>query len=121
MFLTKEEIWKKKDLEKELIKVWGGEIYVRGLTGEERDDFEKKVFLDKEGNENERFKNFRAELIVRTVVNDKDEKVFDMSDVAKLGTKSAKEINKIFEVAQRLSGLGKEDIDDLTKNSKTTL
>jgi len=95
-------------------------VYVRGLTGTERDDFEKKVFLDKDGNENERFKNFRAELIVRTVVNEKGDKIFDMGDVTKLGTKSAKELNRIFEVAQRLSGLGKEDIDDLTKNSKTT-
>ncbi len=122
MFLTKEQILNKDDLEKELVKVWGGEVYVRGLTGRERDEFEEKVFLNKEGDERQqRFKNFRAELVSRTVVDDKNKRLFNTSDIEKLGNKSARELSKLFEVAQRLSGLGKEDIDDLTKNSKTTL
>ena len=116
MFLTKEQILKKQDLPVETvyIKEWDGEVRVRGLTGKERDDFERIVFSDQETG----WINFRAKLIALTVIDDKGELLFSSSDIQELGKKSGNALDKIFAVAQRLSGLRKEDVDEITKNSE---
>jgi hypothetical protein len=46
MTLTRDSILNAKDLKKELVKVpeWGGEVYVRCMTGSERDAFESEAY-----------------------------------------------------------------------------
>lgn len=116
MFLTKEQILKAKDLKEETVNVpeWGGSVKVRSLTGRERDEFERDVFND---GDKSTWENFRAKLVALTIVDEKGERIFTSSDVHALGNKSALALDKIFSVSQRLSGLRKEDVEEMTKNS----
>ena len=45
--------------------------------------------------------------------------MFTDRDVERLGKKSALALDRIYEVAQRLNGIGKKEIDELTKNSES--
>ena len=120
-FLTKEAILNADDLKMEEVEVpeWGGTVGVRTITGTERDDFERSVYGNKVMEEETAdFKNFRAKLVAMTVVNPADRsRLFSLEDVEALGKKSASGLDKVFAVAQRLAGLGKKDIEELTKNS----
>jgi len=116
MFLTKEQIFEVKDLktEKVHIKEWNGDVFVRTLTGAERDKFEKSIFnIDT----NKRtFENLRAKLVVAVCVDEEGNQLFSEKDISALGKKSAHALDKIFEVGQRLSGITKDDVDDMSKN-----
>lgn len=118
MLLNKEQILKVEDLPSETVQVpeWGGEVRVRTMRGDERDDFEADVFETRGDKVQTNRKNFRAKLLARTIVDDKNERMFSDADIKDLGRKSAKALDRIFAVAQRLNGLSKEDEDALVKN-----
>ena len=120
MFLTKEAILSKDDLVKELVSVpeWGGDVYVRCLTGTERDDFESSLVSKKGKSQDTNFKNLRAKLVALTVVDESGVRIFDDTDIPALGKKNAAALDRLFDKAQELSGFKKEDIEDLTKNSE---
>ena len=61
-------------------------------------------------------KNLRAKLIVLTVVGDMGEKLFTEADIEAIGGKSAKALDRIFMVAQRINGIGQKEVEELTKN-----
>lgn len=119
--LTRDAILQAKDLPKELVAVpeWGGEVYVRALTGAERDSFEQSMLEQKGKSSKMNLKNVRAKLVALTVVDEDEKRLFSDDDVKFLGNKSAAALNRIFEVAQRLSGLRPEDVEELTKNSES--
>lgn len=122
-FLTRDDILTADDIEIEEIEVpeWGGKVRVRGLSGAERDRFERSV-VHQEGKSGMQFRmelaNFRAKLVALSIVDSSGKLMFNTADVQKLGTKSAAALQRIFNVAQRLSGLSQSDIEDLTKNSE---
>jgi len=116
--LTKEQILAADDLKREVVDVpaWGGELMVRALTGKDRDEFEQSLF-DAGKTPRERMRNVRARLVAITVVDEQGNLLFSEADVEKLGNKSAAALDLVFSVAQRLSGLSKEDAEALAKNS----
>lgn len=105
---------------------WGCTLTVRSITGTERDKFEeslmkttKKMKKGKVRTEREvTYDNIRAKLIVLSVCIAKGnpQRMFSDEDAPLLGTKSAAVLDRLFDVAQRLSGLRDEDIDELVKN-----
>ena len=121
--LSRDDILGSDDLARELVETpeWGGEVYVRCLTGAERDRFEADMLQDEETDSRKRFYNLRARLVVLAVCDDHNLPLFMLNDVEALGRKSAKVLDRLFSVAQRLSGMTKEDVEALTKNSVTTL
>ncbi len=118
--LTRDQILSIKDLPVEKVEVpeWGGFLFVRGLTAEERDHFES-IFIDDEGKQKskkEALKNIRAKLVVLSACDENGKALFAESDIPALAKKSARALNRIFEAGQRLSGLSKADVEDLSKN-----
>jgi hypothetical protein len=116
--LTKEQIHQIDDEQREIVSVpeWGGDVLVRGMTGKDRDAFEADI-AERRGKKIEfHLNNFRAKLVVRTVIDEDGKLLFSDADVKWLGDKSAVALGRVFEVASRLSGLSEEDIEDLTKN-----
>jgi len=115
-YLTKDEILGADDIESEDVKVpqWGGTVKVRGLTGEDRDAFEESLLQGKGKNREVRLHNFRAKLVSLCVVDEKGERLFSQAEVQKLGRKSAAALSAVSNVAQRLSGLTEEDVEELT-------
>lgn len=117
--LTKEQILKQDDLKTELVQVpeWGGAVWVRTLTGTERDLFEADTIIKRDNDVCLNYDNFRAKLCVRTIVDTDGKRLFEDKDAIVLGNKSAAALDRVFEVAQRLNGLRAQDIDELVKNS----
>jgi hypothetical protein len=117
MALTREAILAFDDLPRESVEVWGDSVWVRCMTAKERDEFESSVLVTKGKNTELNRKNIRAQLVIRTTVDEKGKRVFTNDDVDAVGGKSSKEIDKIFEVASRLSGLSQKDVEELAGNS----
>lgn len=117
--LTREEILGVQDIATEVLEVpeWGGTVKVRGLTGAERDRYENDSLDQKGKNMKVNLTNARARLVALSLVDDDGKLLFTEQDVRALGRKSAAALDRIFSVAQRLSGLTQEDMDELTKNS----
>jgi len=115
--LSKGDILSREDLTRELVDVpeWDGQVYVRTMTGAERDAFE--MALSNGGTGRVTMTNIRARLAALTVCDEKGKRLFEEGDAAALGGKSAAALDRIFAVAQRLNKIGADDVKALEKNS----
>lgn len=118
--LTRDQILQANDLAKELVPVpeWGGDVWVRGMTGAERDKFEASIVQQK-GQRNSSFNlvmtDIRAKLASATICDESGIRLFSEADVKKLSEKSAVALQRVFVVAQKLSGIGEKDVEELAK------
>jgi len=116
--LTREQILAAVDLKIEAVEVpeWGGKVYIRNLTGKARDRFEASRFKMR-GKEVELIQeNTRATLLAATICNAEGVLQFTPADLDALGEKSGELLDRLFDVAQRISGLRKEDVEIRSKN-----
>ena len=91
----------------------GGFVFVKGMTGGERDEFEKSC-RDPKG----RLRgNTRARLAVRTVVNEDGSRVFTDDDIQIVGRIRVDVLQKVFNLAQKLSGISDADVEELGGDS----
>lgn len=121
-YLSREEILNIPDIQIEDVFVpeWNTNVRVRGLTGTERDAFEEASLqrYGKKGQTREvNLKDFRARLSAWSMVDENGKRLFSDSDIPALGKKAAAALQRIFDVASRLSGLSESDVDELIKNS----
>lgn len=93
----------------------GGDVIVRGMTGAERDAFEVSLVEGKGRHRAANLKNLRAKLIVFCCVNEQGERIFTNADADQLGNVRADIVSRIYNVAQRLSGVSEEDAEELGK------
>jgi hypothetical protein len=119
-FLSRAAILAATDLPRETVSVpeWGGDVLVQGLTAKERDDFEISLSTGKGKSQENNFRNLRARLVARAVVDESGARLFGDMDIAALGGKSAVVLQRLFEAAQRLSGFTTADVAELTGNSE---
>ena len=117
-YLSKTQILQADDIVYEDVAVpeWGGVVRVKTLTGLERDGLEQSMLEGKGKSQNVNMANFRAKLCSRTMVDDAGKRVFSDLDIADLGKKSGQALQRVFNVASKLSGFSDSDIEDLTKN-----
>lgn len=117
MPLSRDDILNANDIETETVPVpeWGGEVTVKGLSGVERDAWEIAISMEN-GKPTKNPRNIRAQLVVRSVVDAEGKKVFRPTDVEALGKKSGKALDRVYEVAARLSGIRAEDVEEIAKN-----
>lgn len=92
---------------------WGGTVYVRVMSGVERDAFEASVITDGQVD----LANARAKLVVRVLCDEHGNRLLDDADLDALGRRSAIALNRVYAVAQRINRLTPDDIEDLVKNS----
>jgi len=119
VFLSKEAILKADDLATEDVDVpeWGGAIRLRCLTGTERDEYEASVLVGKGKDRDINMANARARMIFLSAVDEENNRIFTaQKDVEALGKKNAAVLDRLFGVCQKLSGLRREDVDELTGN-----
>ena len=119
--LSREAILAASDIQEEIVPVpeWGGEVIVRGLSGTQRDQFEASVVKQKGKSTELNLKNVRAKMIALSVVDEHGNRIFSERDVAALGAKSARALQRVWEKARELSGLSEEDVEELAKNSES--
>lgn len=119
-FLSRDAILKAQDIESVILDIpeWGGTINVRGMSGHERDQFEQSLIQQRGKDQRVNMKNARAKIVVLCAVDEDGNRIFTDTDISALGRKSAKALDRIFTVAQDLSGIKEDDLDELTKNSE---
>lgn len=118
-YLSREDILNVDDIETQEVEVpeWGGTVVVKAMSGAERDRFEAGLYNFSGNTRKANPENLRAKLVALTVVNPETLKpMFSVADIEMLGKKSVKALNRIFEVAQKLSGITDDDVDELAKN-----
>ena len=124
--LDRNAILEAKDLPTETVDVpeWGGQVIVRTLTGEERDQYETSMIeIVGEGTNREaipKLDNLRATLCALTIVDSEGKRLFTTDDVVELGNKSAAALDRIYDVSRRLSGLSEEDMEELAEGLDMT-
>lgn len=100
---------------------WGGKVLVRELTGTERDAFESSIVVQKGKVRTTNTENIRAKLCQLAIVDPTDPKkrarMFTAKQIDQLGKKDAASLDLIYDVAARLSGLSKADVEELGGNS----
>lgn len=117
VFLDRSAILTSPDVQTEELNVpeWGGWLRVRGLTGKQRDEYETSITIGKGKNQEINTRNARAKLVVMCLVDEAGQPLFSRQDVVALGEKSAAALQRVFDVARRLSGLSEEDMEELTE------
>ena len=125
MILTREAILNANDVRTETVSCpeWGGDVIVRALTAGERDKWEASLYsTQKRGNSFEvvaHRDNIRAKFVAASVVDESGKLLFSVGDIDALTRKSAAPMDRLFAVAQRLSGMTNEDVEELEKNLKS--
>ncbi len=89
---------------------WGGDVFVKTLSGTERDAFEDAYAENK-------MKAFRCRFLVLTLCDDKGQRLFEDGDVAELGKKSSVVINRLFESAWKHNAITNEAVESLGEGS----
>lgn len=119
--LSRDQILAAQDLRTEDVPVpeWqpGGFVRVRSLSGRERDQYQESIVRIKGSDMQIIQRDLRVKLIVRAAVDETGRLLFSESDVAALAEKNAGALERVFNAAQRLSGLSQADIEEMTKNS----
>lgn len=96
---------------------WAGTVRVRALSGAERDAYESGIVqLSASGAKSINLKNLRGRLISLSCVDDDGRRVFSDEDAIALGDKSAAALERIFDVARKLSGLTEDDVEELAES-----
>lgn len=102
----------------------GDFVYVRGMSGRERDTFEQSLIKKNRDSKGvvtsfeQSTEDFRAKLAVVTVCDADGNLIFFPSDYNTLSVNmSAKRLETIVNVAQKLNKISEEDKEELIKNS----
>jgi hypothetical protein len=113
--LSKEAIFAQNDQTHEDVEVpeWGGTVRIRSLTGEERDAYEASMVQQVGKKAKANLRNMRAKLVAMSAINEDGTQQFDQADVMRLGQSNAAALDRLFEAAQRLSGLSDEDVKEM--------
>ena len=115
--LTKETILGADDLSRKRVEVpeWGGDVYVRTMSGVERDAFENDATARRAA---ERYDTdgLMALLVVQTVCDEDGKSLFTKDDIPALNTKSCKVIGRLFTIALKMNDLRQKDIEELAGN-----
>lgn len=118
-----DDLWAVNDVEIKVVAVpaWGGKkVRLKVMTAAERDSFEASMVQMKSGKQRPNIANLRARLVARCIVNTEGDRIFQSGDVERLGRKSAKALDFLFQECQHLNGFTNEDIEDLSEDFDVT-
>lgn len=117
--LSKSDILAASDFATEEVFVpqWGGSVFVRTLSGRERDEFEASTVKMKNGKQEPDMANFRARFVALCVVDDNGQRLFKTrAEIDMLGSKSVAALQLLFNKAQELNSMTEDDVEELTSN-----
>ena len=98
--------------ERMAVPEWGTDVFIKVLSGTERDAFEA-------GYSDQRMSNFRVRFLVLTLCDQNGERVFTDEQVSVLGKRSSLVINRLFEAAWKINMLSPEAVDEAGESSGT--
>lgn len=121
-FLSRDAILEADDTQFEIVPCpeWGGDVRLKSIRGSQRDAYEASVLEQNGSDRKVNMRNARAKLIVLCAVDDEGRALFSADDVNALGRKNAKPIDRLFDAARKLAGMGADDVEKLTENFGAT-
>jgi len=128
--ITRESVLKVKTCKVEPVEcpeIESGVVYVRGVTAAQKGRYEKALYtLGRDGKPkivDRELERVRLRLCVMTICDENGTLLFNETDedMAAIGEMPASVIDRIFDVAQRLSGMTDEDVDELTRGMSDPL
>ena len=119
MTLTRDQILKADDLRREKVPIpeWGGDLYVREITGAESLVFDSWM-ADNKNNKKALGIGWHPIMVMLCACDDKGERLFNDDDFEALKRKNKVVISRIAEKAIKVNKMGAEDIEDEAKNSQ---
>ena len=120
--LSKQQIIDVDDLGTVEVEVpeWDGSVLVRPLTAKQRGQFTAALVDQRQGGRTLRLQDIQIRLCGLSIVDESGKRMFSDAEMAILGGKSSAALQHVFEVAQRLSGLSEEQVEELAGNSDET-
>jgi len=103
-------------VEKVDVPEWGGEVYVKSLSGSQRDEWENGIVVS--GGKMD-VRGVMVRLVIMTACDETGKPVFKRGDETWLNEKSSKALTRLADKARELAGLTQKDIEVLAKNSET--
>ena len=113
----KDRIKAAQDQKREPVVVpeWDGiTVYLRQLSAAEMDRWQMDTIRQSGKNIQVNLRNASAKFVGLCMVDELDARIFGDDEADELGKKSASVINRLFAVAQRLNGMTKEDVKEIT-------
>ncbi len=86
------------------VEAFGGTVFVRSLTSDEKDAFEVENAKRRETSGDSGAVGFRARVVCWTCCNAEGSRLFEFSDADALGKADIATIDKLFEASDRLNG-----------------
>jgi hypothetical protein len=104
-------------IERVPVPEWGGFVYLRNLTGAERDRYEAdSLRYNKKGAPaGANLENARARLLVLAICDEAGTAILSPADLEALSKKNAKPIDRLFDRACELSGIGEQELAELAE------
>lgn len=123
-FLTKDQILAADDLATEEVEVpeWGGKVLVQELGGTDANAYQMSLLTIKDGKVvGMNLDGAPVRLVAMSIVDPTTRRrMFTDAEVEALGRKSAKALDRVNGVAQRLSAVGDDELRETVKNSEAT-
>jgi len=122
-FLGKEKLLTQAELEIKQVTFKNGDwVFVREMTGKERNAFENSIMKQEKDNNGvlqlvQKLDNFRSKLAVCTLCDEEGTLLFTMLDVERLSAAiSATMLEEIVKVAQSMNAIVPEVKEEIVKN-----
>jgi len=116
--LTADAIFSADDMDVAPVDVpeWGGKIYVRRLTGRERDEFEQLMTDRRQGRSAMKVQGVIAKMVILAACTSDGTKLFTSKDAeGKLNEKACSPLMRIFDAAMAVSGMRDDDIENIVE------
>ena len=101
------------ELERVYVKKWKCEVYIKQLTGDEQDIFEKER-LNEDGTFN--LHNFRARLVSMCLCDKEGKNIFKPEHIPELSKKNGAVLNNLVDKINKVNLITQDDIEILAKN-----
>jgi hypothetical protein len=111
-----------KQYEDVAVPEWGGTVRVAGMTGGDRNSYQASMVVVGPNGSVQRLNmnDQLAKLLSRCLIDEDGNRLFSDKDIKALSAKSGAVLDRLGDVALRLSGLRKEDVEaEAGKSGKT--
>lgn len=114
-YLSRDQIISANDARTESVEVpeWGGTVRVKEMSASARDAFEQSL-LGKDRKPS--LSDARAKLAAACICDENGDLLFSQSDVATLGRKSARALDRVIGVIQRINAMSDVELEESVKN-----
>ena len=90
----------------------GEQVGLRIMSGTERETWEQQIFVDGKVSH----EHLRAKLLAKTICDDQGARCFTDADIPQISAMPAPIVIQLFNEAQRLNALTRDDVEEMAKN-----